>query len=85
MTDWLSLRTLAILVERFHKASEDPRTSVNGLTLLAAEIRQRETLLGATIMDRMRLRMRAAEAAKAGPVVIQGEIEEDDDLYRDLS
>lgn len=47
-TDFLVLQRLAMLVEAFVK-----RPGHNA----AAEIRQTETLLGATVMDRLRLRM----------------------------
>lgn len=90
-TDWLRLQQVAILVERLFRAEMSEETqngrpaSANGLTLLMAEIRQNEGLLGATIMDRMRLRMRAKEASTDKPPVIQSEVEVDDELYRDLS
>ena len=47
-TDWLVLQRLAILVEAFINKPGH---------YTAAEIRQQESLLGATVADRMRLRM----------------------------
>lgn len=50
-TDWLRLQMIAPLVERL-------MTNPNAASqLLLAEIRQNESLLGGTVMDRMRLRM----------------------------
>lgn len=54
-TDWLRLQMIAPLVERL-------MTNPNAASqLLLAEIRQNESLLGGTVMDRMRLRMGGKE------------------------
>lgn len=85
-TDWLRLRAIAELVEKYFRAIDDPRSTVNGVTLIMAEIRQNESLLGATIMDRMRMRLRAKQAgALDDPPSPDKFDEEDDDLYHDLS
>ena len=47
-SDWASMRRLAVLVDRFHR---------EGSTELAAEIRRQESSFGATVADRLRLRM----------------------------
>ena len=63
-TDWSALRRCALLLEVFFA---DPSAA------LAAEIRQIEAKLGATVDDRMRLRLRVhsrpavAESAEAEP------------------
>jgi hypothetical protein len=54
-TDWQRLQMLAPLVEAYFR-----RPGHNAL----AEIRQNESLLGATVTDRMRLRMNKAEPKK---------------------
>lgn len=51
-TDWMVLQRLAMLVESFVKKPGH---------YVAAEIRQNESLLGATVLDRMRLRMKPKE------------------------
>lgn len=51
-TDWQRLRMIAPLVDRFERTSARE---------LAAEIRQQEGLLGATPVDRLRLRWKIAE------------------------
>lgn len=84
-TDWLRLQQIAILVERLFRM-EEGSASPNGMTLLMAEIRQNEGLFGATILDRMRLKLRATEGEKGKkPPTVQGEMAADDDLYEDLS
>ena len=77
-TDWLRLQMLAKLVEKFATESRSAH-------LVLAEIRQNESLLGATIMDRMRLRMRALDGEEK-PETIRAEVirEEDDALYAEL-
>jgi hypothetical protein len=55
-TDWMVLQRLAMLVEAFVR-----RPGHNA----AAEIRQQESLLGATVLDRMRLRMNKKDDGKA--------------------
>jgi hypothetical protein len=54
-TDWMVLQRLAMLVEAYVK-----RPGHNA----AAEIRQQESLLGATVLDRMRLRMKPKDDGK---------------------
>lgn len=54
-TDWQRLQTLAPLVEAYFR-----RPGHNAL----AEIRQNESLLGATVADRMRLRMNRKDQEK---------------------
>jgi hypothetical protein len=56
-TDWLCLQRVAVMVNKFY----DPKSKSYGSHYVAAEIRQNETLLGATIADRMRLRMKAKD------------------------
>jgi hypothetical protein len=56
-TDWQRLQMLAPLVEAYFR-----RPGHNAL----AEIRQNESLLGATVTDRMRLRMNRKDSEKAG-------------------
>lgn len=60
-TDWHALRRIAILIDRFHRTPT---------TALAAEIRLQEAKLGATIDDRLRLRMDVtfADVADGDPV-----------------
>jgi hypothetical protein len=57
-TDWLVLQRLAILVEQFMKKPGH---------YIAAEIRQQESLLGATVADRMRLRMKQKDDKAGSP------------------
>ncbi|GII83283.1 hypothetical protein Ssi03_12730 [Sphaerisporangium siamense] len=57
-TDWQRLQMLAPLVEAYYR-----RPGHNAL----AEIRQNESLLGATVTDRMRLRMNRKDQDKQGP------------------
>jgi len=75
-TDWLRLQMMAPLVEAYFR-----RPGHNAL----AEIRQNESLLGATLVDRLRMRMRIGEEIEE-PETIEAEIirEEDDELYREL-
>jgi hypothetical protein len=56
-TDWMALQRLAMLIEAFVK-----RPGHNA----AAEIRQQESLFGATVMDRMRMKMPGKGSSK-GP------------------
>lgn len=76
-TDWLALRTMARLHEKFIKT---------GSHFVAAELRQRESLLGATIGDRMRLRVHALKEQnnkkqEDGPSTVEADLE----LYAELS
>jgi hypothetical protein len=58
--DWGRLRrVIAPLADKYHRR---PSTSI------ATEIRLQETLLGATVMDRQRMRVRVAQAARAPEV-----------------
>lgn len=56
-TDWMRLQMIAPLVDAYFKKPGH---------YSLAEIRQNESLLGATVMDRMRLRMKPKEDGK-GP------------------
>jgi hypothetical protein len=74
-TDWQRLRMVAGLVERLHT---DGRLSANAQTQLVAEVRQNEQKLGATLEDRIKLRLDIAEnertvdpAAEARANVVQ--------------
>lgn len=51
-TDWMVLQRTSMLVDAFVRKPGH---------YIAAEIRQNESLLGATVMDRMRLRMKPKE------------------------
>lgn len=76
-TDWMRLQMLAPLVEAYFR-----RPGHNAL----AEIRQNESLLGATVTDRMRLRMNRKDSDKSGSDR-PGELPEsvaDFELYRQL-
>lgn len=77
-TDWQRLQMLAPLVEELYT---NPRKNK---AVLMAEIRQNESLLGATIMDRMRMRTAVAKAP-AGPPPIDTSFEDDDELYNELN
>lgn len=70
--DWGRLRRIvAPLADRYHRR---PTTSI------ATELRLQETLLGATVMDRQRMRVRVATAAPAkrpGPVAAVSNIAEE--------
>lgn len=73
-TDWMRLQMLAPLVEAFWKRPHH-------LTL--AEIRQNESLLGATVTDRMRLRMNQKPEGKSRPDRLPENVA-DMELYRQL-
>ncbi|MER5643938.1 hypothetical protein [Streptosporangium sp. NPDC002524] len=75
-TDWMRLQMLAPLVEAYFR-----RPGHNAL----AEIRQNESLLGATVTDRMRLRMNKAEKKDDSKPDRLPENVADMDLYRSLS
>ncbi|MGS2646095.1 phage terminase small subunit [Streptosporangium sp. G12] len=74
-TDWMRLQMLAPLVEAYFR-----RPGHNAL----AEIRQNESLLGATVTDRMRLRMNKAEKKDDSKPDKLPENVADMDLYRHL-
>lgn len=75
-TDWLRLQMLAMLVEAYVR-----RPGHNAL----AEIRQNESLLGATVMDRMRLRMNQKDRdGKQSKLESLPENVADMELYRQL-
>lgn len=77
-TDYLALRVMAMLHEKFIKT---------GSHFVAAELRQRESLLGATIGDRMRLRVSAANEQKKREKEIESPstVEADMELYAELN
>ncbi|GAA3537241.1 hypothetical protein GCM10022419_016370 [Nonomuraea rosea] len=75
-TDWMRLQMLAPLVEAYFR-----RPGHNAL----AEIRQNESLLGATVTDRMRLRMNKTDTKKGDTTPDKlPENVADMDLYRQL-
>ncbi|MEU4726550.1 hypothetical protein AB0G06_43725 [Nonomuraea dietziae] len=76
-TDWQRLQMLAPLIEAYYR-----RPGHNAL----AEIRQNESLLGATVTDRMRLRMGKNSDQPKGPEKPSSLPENvaDMDLYRSL-
>ncbi|MEU7830395.1 hypothetical protein [Nonomuraea sp. NPDC049129] len=74
-TDWQRLQMLAPLVEAYYR-----RPGHNAL----AEIRQNESLLGATVTDRMRLRMGKPEKKGDDKPDSQPENVADFELYRQL-
>lgn len=57
-TDWRRLLTIAPLVDQYHRQPN---------ARLAGELRLQESLLGATLMDRQRMRMRVAAAGPTAP------------------
>ena len=68
-SDWAVMRRLAVLVDRFHR---------EGSTELAAEIRRQESSFGATVADRLRLRMTLKSDGDArAPKAVGGESPED--------
>ncbi|WP_371784709.1 phage terminase small subunit [Streptosporangium subroseum] len=73
-TDLMRLQMLAPLVEAYFR-----RPGHNAL----AEIRQNESLLGATVTDRMRLRMKKTEKKGAKPDTLPENVA-DFELYRSL-
>jgi hypothetical protein len=79
-TDWLALRVMARLHENFVRT---------GSHFVASELRQRESLLGATIGDRMRLRVSALKDKpakkdeKPGPTTIEVDMAEFEELNQD--
>ncbi|MFC9974316.1 hypothetical protein ACFVH6_25770 [Spirillospora sp. NPDC127200] len=75
-TDWLRLQMMAPLVESYFR-----RPGHNAL----AEIRQNESLLGATITDRMRLRMAALKDNDKPVEPPPPTVEIDMELYRELN
>ncbi|WP_344917293.1 hypothetical protein, partial [Streptosporangium oxazolinicum] len=74
-TDWMRLQMLAPLVEAYFR-----RPGHNAL----AEIRQNESLLGATVTDRMRLRMNKIEKKPDDKPGTFPENVADFELYRSL-
>jgi hypothetical protein len=75
-TDWARLQMLAPLVEQYYKKPGH---------FVMAEIRQSESLLGATLTDRMRLKMVALKDKNTKPVEAPPTVEIDMDLYRELN
>lgn len=61
-TDWERLLTIVPLVEAYWQA-DNP----NAMTKLMAEIRQNESLLGATHVDRMRARIKVSDDKASTP------------------
>lgn len=77
-TDWMRLQMLAPLVEAYFR-----RPGHNAL----AEIRQNESLLGATVTDRMRLRMNRKKDSDEQEADQDGQLPEnvtDFELYKQL-
>lgn len=77
-TDWQRLQMLAVIVEQYYGTGRQNKA------VLLAEIRQNESLLGATIMDRMRM-MRNSTQQKIN--TISGDdsgYQEDDELFKNL-
>jgi hypothetical protein len=56
--DWMRLRQIAPLVDKYNRS---PRKD------LAAELRLQESLLGATVMDRQRMRLKVSESDAPQP------------------
>ncbi|MEU5878190.1 hypothetical protein [Spirillospora sp. NPDC047279] len=75
-TDWLRLQMLAPLVESYYRKPGH---------FIMAEIRQSESLLGATIADRMRLKVAALKDKNQKPVEAPPTIEADLQLYAELN
>ncbi|TDB90918.1 hypothetical protein E1264_03580 [Actinomadura sp. KC216] len=75
-TDWLTLRRMARLHEKFIKT---------GSHFVAAELRQCESLLGATIGDRMRLKVNALKSAQKNQEDEPPTIEADLELFAELN
>jgi len=75
-TDWMRLQMLAPLVEQYFKKP-------GHFTL--AEIRQSESLIGATIGDRMRLKVNALKDKDKPAVEVTPPAEVDMQLYAELS
>lgn len=76
-TDWMRLQMLAPLVEQFYRKPGH---------FVMAEIRQSESLLGATLTDRMRLKMAALKDAKSKrEVEAPPTVEIDMELYQELN
>lgn len=76
-TDWMRLRLLIVLVEDYLKKPT---------AMKLAEIRQNETLLGATHADRVRARIKILQAAAAdGPEEMPAGVTAIDEYRRALS
>lgn len=75
-TDWLRLRMLVELVEQFYRKPGH---------FVMAEIRQNESLLGATIADRMRLKVAALKDKQQKQVESTPTIQADLELYAELN
>lgn len=56
--DWMRLRQIAPLIDQYNRSPKKD---------LASEIRLQESLLGATVMDRQRMRLRVADPAEEEP------------------
>ncbi|WP_157430018.1 hypothetical protein [Actinomadura oligospora] len=75
-TDWLRLQMLAPLVESYYRKPGH---------FVMSEIRQSESLLGATIADRMRLKVAALKDKQTKQVEAPPTIEADLALFAELS
>lgn len=64
-TDWQRLLMLAPLVAQYYELIETPR-AVRSALLVMTEIRQNESLLGATHLDRLRGRIKIDREPSAG-------------------
>lgn len=64
-TDWQRLLMLAPLVAQYYELVETPR-AVRSALLVMTEIRQNESLLGATHLDRLRGRIKIDRETSAG-------------------
>jgi hypothetical protein len=69
VTDWQRLVMVAGLVERYFRSVSDKSVRSTTLTQILAEIRQNESLLGATHVDRLKGRIKVErDSGPAGPV-----------------
>lgn len=64
-TDWQRLLMLAPMVDAYYRMVGDPR-SLRSALLALTEIRQNESLLGATHLDRLRGRIKIDRESSAG-------------------
>jgi hypothetical protein len=75
-TDWMRLQQMAILMEKYVKTQSH---------FVMAELRQNESLLGATIADRMRLKVHALKSNQQQQLDAPPTIEADLELYAELN
>lgn len=64
-TDWNRLLMISHLVDRYNEMMEDPDCNINAALKLMCEVRQNETLLGATHLDRLRGRVKIEKPEKS--------------------